>query len=173
MGCHSLLQGIFPTLGSNLDFLLCRQILYCLNHQGSSKMQSVSCSLSPWNSPSNNTEKGSHSLLQKIFPTQGLNLGLLHCRHIFYPLSLQGCPSSAELVLVSPLVLAWHLRDGHAQVQGGRRNRRTVVLCGHRAVPMVGRALTPAWPCQSPPCSSVLVRPNQECFTPRNVCVSF
>ena len=28
-------KGIFPTRGSNLDLLHCRQILYCLNHQGS------------------------------------------------------------------------------------------------------------------------------------------
>ena len=34
VGCHSLLQGIFPTQGSNPDFLHCRQILYCLSHQG-------------------------------------------------------------------------------------------------------------------------------------------
>ena len=32
---HSLLQGIFPTQGSNLGLLHCRQILYCLSHQGS------------------------------------------------------------------------------------------------------------------------------------------
>ena len=32
MGCHSLLQGIFPTQGSNLGFLHCRQILYCLSN---------------------------------------------------------------------------------------------------------------------------------------------
>ena len=31
-----------------------------------------------------------HSLLQGIFLTQGLNLGLLHCRWILYPLSYQG-----------------------------------------------------------------------------------
>ena len=31
----------------------------------------------------------SHSLLQGIFPTQGLNLGLLHCRWILYHLSHQ------------------------------------------------------------------------------------
>ena len=30
-----LLQGIFLTQGSNLGLLHCRQILYCLNHQGS------------------------------------------------------------------------------------------------------------------------------------------
>ena len=33
MGSHSLLQGIFPTQGLNLGFLLCRWILYCLSHQ--------------------------------------------------------------------------------------------------------------------------------------------
>ena len=35
MGCHSLLQGIFPTQGSNLGLPRCRWILYCLSHQGS------------------------------------------------------------------------------------------------------------------------------------------
>jgi len=35
---------------------------------------------------------GSHSLLQGIFPTQALNLGLLHCRWILYHLSHQGSP---------------------------------------------------------------------------------
>ena len=34
VGCHSLLQGIFPTQGSNPNLLYCRQILYCLSHQG-------------------------------------------------------------------------------------------------------------------------------------------
>ena len=32
-GLHSLLQGIFPTQGSNLGLLHCRQILYHLSHQ--------------------------------------------------------------------------------------------------------------------------------------------
>ena len=32
---YALLQGIFPTQGSNLGPLHCRQILYCLSHQGS------------------------------------------------------------------------------------------------------------------------------------------
>ena len=43
--------------------------------------------LCPWNSPGKNTEVGSHSLLQGIFLTQGLNLGLLLCRWILYWLS--------------------------------------------------------------------------------------
>ena len=32
--CHALLQGIFPTQGSNPGLPHCRQILYCLSHQG-------------------------------------------------------------------------------------------------------------------------------------------
>ena len=43
--------------------------------------------LCQWNSPDKNTGVGSHSLLQRIFLTQGSNLGLLHCRQILYPLS--------------------------------------------------------------------------------------
>ena len=34
------------------------------------------------------------SLLLQIFPTQGLNLGLLHCRRILYQLSNEGSPYS-------------------------------------------------------------------------------
>ena len=46
----------------------------------------------PWNSPGQNTGVGSLSLLQGIFPTQGSNPGLLHCRQILYHLSHQGSP---------------------------------------------------------------------------------
>ena len=42
---------------------------------------------SPWNSPGQNTGVGGLSLLQEIFPTQGSNLGLPHCRQILYRLS--------------------------------------------------------------------------------------
>ena len=48
---------------------------------------------SPWNSPGQNTGVGSLSLLQGIFPTQGSNPGLLHCRQILYQMSHQGRPS--------------------------------------------------------------------------------
>ena len=41
-------------------------------------------------SPGKNTGVGCHVLLQGIFPTQGSNPVLLHCRQIFYCLSLQG-----------------------------------------------------------------------------------
>ena len=49
---------------------------------------------SPWNSLGQNTGVGSLSLLQGIFPTQGLNPGLLHCRQILYQLSHKGNPKN-------------------------------------------------------------------------------
>ena len=39
-----------------------------------------------------NTGMGCHALLLRIFPTQGSNPGLLHCRQILYHLSHQGGP---------------------------------------------------------------------------------
>ena len=39
VGYHFLLQGIFPTQGSNPGLLNYRQILYHLSHQGSPKSQ--------------------------------------------------------------------------------------------------------------------------------------
>ena len=46
--------------------------------------------LCPGNSLGNNTGVDSHSVLQGIFPTQGSNLGLLHCGQILYHLNHQG-----------------------------------------------------------------------------------
>ena len=51
---------------------------------------------SPWNSLSQNIELGSLSLLQAIFPTQGSNPGLLHCRHSL-PGEPQGKTSNFKL----------------------------------------------------------------------------
>ena len=50
----------------------------------------------PWNSPSQNPRVGSLSLLQGIFPPQGWNPGLLHCRRILYQQSHQGIPRILE-----------------------------------------------------------------------------
>ena len=52
---------------------------------------------SPWNSPGQNTGVGSCSLLQGIFPTQGLNPCFAHCRRIIYQLSHQGSPMLIRL----------------------------------------------------------------------------
>ena len=38
VGCYAFLQGIFPIQGSNPGLLHCRQILYCLSHQGNPRI---------------------------------------------------------------------------------------------------------------------------------------
>ena len=104
-----LLHGIFPTQGLNpclLCLLHCRRILYLRSHQGSPSpcllvaqscltlCNPMDCSparlICPWNSLGKNTGVGCHSLLQGIFPTQGLNPGLPHCRQILYCVSHGG-----------------------------------------------------------------------------------
>ena len=49
-------------------------------------------------SPGKNTGEGCHALLQGIFPAQGSNPGLLHCRWILYQLSHKGSPRILEWV---------------------------------------------------------------------------
>ena len=66
------------------------------------KWKSLSCDslrplalYSPWNSPGQNTGVGSLSLLQGIFPTQGPDPGLPHCRRILHltrVLNVKNCP---------------------------------------------------------------------------------
>ena len=50
----------------------------------------------PWNSVGKNTGVGYHSLLQGIFPTQGSNPSLPHCKQILYHLSHQGSPPPSQ-----------------------------------------------------------------------------
>ena len=52
--------------------------------------------LRPWDFPGKSTEVGCHFLLQSIFPTQGSNLGLPHCRQTLYHLSHQGSMQSTS-----------------------------------------------------------------------------
>ena len=62
-----------------------------------------------------NTGVDSLSLLQRIFPIQESDWGLLHCRWILYQLSHKGSPKHPELLLndrhlISPPLL-WHKLD--------------------------------------------------------------
>ena len=50
-------------------------------------------------SPGKNTRVCCHALLQGIFPTQGSNPGLPHCRQILYLLSHQGSPRILEWIV--------------------------------------------------------------------------
>ena len=73
---------------------------------------------SPWHSPGQNTGVGSLSLLQGIFPTQGLNPGLPHCRGNLYQVNHQGRPRILERV-------AYPFSSGSSQP----RNRRGLLHC--------------------------------------------
>ena len=66
------------------------------------------------------TGVGCHSLLQGIFPTQGSNPGLLHCRRILCRLSHQGSPEC------TPDLLCWLLctpKEGFMGKQEGRQGQ--------------------------------------------------
>ena len=65
-------------------------------------------------SPGKNTGVGYHALLQRIFPTQGSNPGLPHCRWILYQLSYKGNPRILEWV-------AYPLSSGSSQPRNGTR----------------------------------------------------
>ena len=52
--------------------------------------------LCPWDFPGKDTGVGSHFFLQGIFPTQGSNPDLLHCRQILYRLSYKGSPYQSQ-----------------------------------------------------------------------------
>ena len=54
--------------------------------------------LCPWDFPGKDIGLGCHFLLQGIFPAQGSNPGLLHCRQILYWVSYKGSP----LLLLGP-----------------------------------------------------------------------
>ena len=69
---------------------------------------------SPWNSPGQNTGVGSLSLFQGIFPTQGSNPGLPHCRRILYQLSHKGSPYIVKAI-VFPVAMydceSWTIKE--------------------------------------------------------------
>ena len=55
----------------------------------------------PWDSLGKDTGVDCHLLLQGIFPIQGWNLGLLHCRQTLYHLNYQGMGDTV-LILILP-----------------------------------------------------------------------
>ena len=60
----------------------------------------MDCSLlHPWDFPGKNTGVDCHFLLQEIFLTQGLNLGLPHCRQMLYRLSHQRRRNGVTLIV--------------------------------------------------------------------------
>ena len=106
--CTATFAFLFLVLIFSLYFNFCR-FTYNVSCCGLLWLVGESCSVvsnslqphrlySPWNSPGQNTGVGSRSLLHEIFPTQGSNPGLLHCRRILYQLSHQESPRILEWV---------------------------------------------------------------------------
>ena len=63
--------------------------------------------LCPWDFPGNSTGVDCHFLLQGIFPTQGLNPGLPHCRQTLNRLSHQGSREVCFIPNSSPYSESW------------------------------------------------------------------
>ena len=81
-----------------LHFVFCKKSLSCVElfvTPGTVAHQAPR----PYDSLGKNTGVGSHSRLQEIFPTQGLNLSLPLCRQSLYHLSHQGRPFYVLLTL--------------------------------------------------------------------------
>ena len=78
----SLLQGIFPTQGSNPGLLHCGWILYQLSHKGGPRI----LEWVPIPSPAD-------------LPDPGIEPGILHCRPILYQLSYEGSPEFTRVLI--------------------------------------------------------------------------
>ena len=64
-------------------------------------------SLCRWDFSGKNTGVGCHFLLQRIFPTQGLNLHLLHWKVDSLPLSYQGSPEIYYIEFMKISIFFW------------------------------------------------------------------
>ena len=77
------------TLTLSKPFLLLLFSCYAVSNPFTTQW-TVANFLHPRDSPGQNTGVGSLSFLQGIFPTQGLNPSLPHCREILFQLSHKG-----------------------------------------------------------------------------------
>ena len=113
-------RSLRASLNQHADILLCEKenlkhlITTTKNHLCSSPVSSVHGTLQArileW--------VARHSLLQGISPTQGSNLGLLHCRQILYHVNHQGSPKTFTCTINSAVTeinvynirvfLKWH-----------------------------------------------------------------
>ena len=153
-------EHMTPSLGSTASHqsTLCSVAQSCLT-----LCDPVDCSFCPWNSPGKNTGVGCHFLLYGIFPTQGLNPGLLHCRQILYCLSQQGSHCCAQsLSCVQLFVTPWTVAH-QAPLSKGILQARILKLACHALLQEIfpTQRLTPGLP----HCSHILY-----CLSHREAC---
>ena len=82
-------------------------------------------------SPGHRTGVGCYALLQGIFPTQGSNLGLPHCRKILYHLSYQGIPISLTCGISNTIQM-------HLSMKKKQTHRHREQTCGCQEGGQVG-----------------------------------
>ena len=91
---HSLKPILYMINGfhhyTNIDHYSVRTCSFVSNSLRFHGLQSTRI-LCPWDFPGKNTGVGCHFLLQGIFPTQGYNSCLLHCRQILYTGPMELC----------------------------------------------------------------------------------
>ena len=111
----------------NLKRWLCSSIYMCVCESHSVMSDSLQPRglqparlLYPWNSPGQNTGVGSYSVFQGIFPIQGLNPGLPHCRQILYQIWYQG----------SPRILEWVAHSFSSGISQSRNRTRVSCILG-------------------------------------------
>ena len=77
----------------HIEKLVCVCVSYSVVSDSATTGLKLFC---PCNSPGKSTGVDCHSPLQGIFPNQGSNPGLPHCRQILYHVSQQGGPKNCE-----------------------------------------------------------------------------
>ena len=98
VGCHALLQGIFPMQGSNPGLLHCREILYYLSHQGSPYIYMT------------HILHGTHMYKNTVVPTDCMQHTSLPChfsvsQNLLKLMSIESMMPSNHLLLCCPLLL--------------------------------------------------------------------
>ena len=83
---------LYKNFYGKITFIISQLKIYFCHPMGLKYIFVTPWTIHPWNSPGQNTGVSSCSLLQGIFPMQGLNPGLPYCRLSLYQLSHQGSP---------------------------------------------------------------------------------
>ena len=89
-----LIQNFYFSISSLLHLIIFKLLCSSCSRSLKNTVGHLPGSSVHGDSPGSNTGVNSHALLQGIFPTQGSNPHLLHCRWILYHLSHQRSPVS-------------------------------------------------------------------------------
>ena len=115
MGCHSLLQGMFPTQGSNPCLLPCRQILYRLSHRKAMILVFLIFSFKTYFSLS------SFTLIKRLFSSSSLSAirvvlsTYLRLLMFLPPIFIPACNSSSLACLMRGSVCRLNKQDDNRQ----------------------------------------------------------